>query len=964
VARTNRTTARRGSRREEEMKVTANSFRRGFLALALAALAAAPLSADGSLFGTLTGRVKDESGGALPGATVDLSSEEKGFHRSVTSDAAGAFNFALLPPGRYTVKATLPSFETFESANNVVTAEKTTTVAMTLKLAATAETVTVNGDVPLVDKTNVSDTTHVDSSLSDAIAISRGYQNLVELAPGLNDADGDGNTNSHGAIEGSNLFLFDGVDTTDPTTGTFGANNNFDTIQEVVVSNSAISAEYGRAQGAVVNVISKSGTNVLHGTARTLVTNDNWNEQNKGFSPASFANPNGTPFARQKLNHNVYDYLFTLGGPVWKDHVWFFGGYERNPQFTPPAQVAVSLDNPPPFSGQSYSQSREFVAWQGKLTGQITPAHALTFSAQADPFTGIIRNYWNEFGLPTAEIFGLAAQDQSNDCPWACIWQARYTGVFGANLSAEATYAQQRGGIVVANKFPSGTFDSSPIFSTSEGLYYNGNPFDGFVKRPRDQANLAVNMYQQLFGKSHNVKVGVDYQKIRSESSFVYPGNQTFFVTGFDAANRQMILQPGDVWLKGTPPEASVSEGKIYGIYALDRFEATDRLSFNLGMRVDVQNGKSDLRQTVISTTTVSPRLTGTYDIFGTGKTLASVAYGQYRDFLVQSIIDSIYSGVPQQFNADQYLWDGTAWQFARPIRSAGNNAPVNDDLKPANVNEFNVALQQQIGNTVAVGVRGIYRKWTNLIDDARVILADGTKITTPVNFTEGELKRYYKAIELTAEKRFSKNWQILASYTLSRAEGNHELQFTSQLFDYAGQSCTIPQVAHRDVQTNDLVVDVPAITGDCAQLLANGSRGLLSYDVTHLFKVFAAYTYPFSFMSLTAAPSFTYSSGLPYQAQQTVTINSDTDVYRYSNRGEFRLPSWYILNFALQADFKVFGPLEVGVKGEVLNLTNQQQVYSIAGSSLLPTPSFGKPRSRNDLLTPRNYQFSAVVKF
>jgi Carboxypeptidase regulatory-like domain/TonB dependent receptor-like, beta-barrel len=925
---------------------------RRWLFLLAGIFAAAPLWADGSLFGTLNGRVRDESGGALPGATIELTSAEKGLRRSAVSDAAGAFNFALLPPGNYTVKATLASFETFESANNVVTSEKTTTVTMSLKLAATAETVTVLGDVPLVDKTNVSDTTRVESSLSDTLAIPRGYQTLIEFAPGLNDADADGNTNSHGAIDGSNLFLFDGVDTTDPTTGTFGANNNFDTIQEVVVSNSAISAEYGRAQGAVVNVITKSGTNIFHGTARTVVTNDNWNEQNKGSSPS------GAPFQRDKLNHNVYDYLFTLGGPAWKDHIWFFGAYERNPQFTPPAQVAISDFNPPPLSGQSYSASREYVAWQGKLTGQLTPSHALTFSAQADPFTGIIRNYWNEFGLPAAELQALTNQSQSDDCPWACIWQVRYTGIFGANVSVEGTYAQQRGGIQVNNEFPSGTFDGSPIFNKAEGYFYNGNPFDGFVQRPRDQANLAVNLYNQLFGHSHQFKVGVDYQKIKSDSSFIYPGNQSFQVSGFDAATRTMILEPGDYWLKGVPPEQSVSSGKIYGIYGLDRFEATDRLSFNLGVRVDVQDGESDLRQAVVSATTVSPRVTGTYDIFGNGKTLASVAYGQYRDFLVQSIIDSIYSGVPQQTNFDLYVWNGSDWEFAYPIRAPGNNQAVNTDLKPSNVHEINISLQQQIGNTVAVGVRGIYRKWTNLIDDARVF-DSGVKFQTPVNFTDGELKRYYKAIELTAEKRFAKNWQILASYTLSRAEGNHESQFASQLFDYAGDTCNVAAV--QDSSGN---IVVPAISGDCAQILSNNRRGLLSYDATHLVKVFAAYTMPFSIVNVTAAPSFTFSSGLPYQAQQAFQIHGDTDAYYYTQKGSSRLPNWYALNFALAADFKLFGPLQLGIKGEVLNLTNQQQQVAIGGASLLPNNNFGLPRSRNDLLVPRNYQFSAYLRF
>ncbi|MGH9369483.1 MAG: carboxypeptidase regulatory-like domain-containing protein, partial [Thermoanaerobaculia bacterium] len=524
-------------------------------------IAAAPLLADGSLFGTLAGRVRDEQGGALPGVGVELTSEEKGFRRAATTDAAGSFNFALLPPGPYTVKATLANFETYGSEANLVTAEKTTSLNIVLRISATQESVTVSGDAPLVDRTNVSDTTRIDASLTDVLAVPRGFQSVVEFATGVNDADADGNTNSHGAVDSSNLFLFDGVDTTDPTTGTFGANNNFDAIQEVVVSNAAISAEYGRSQGAVVNVITKSGTNVFHGSARALVTNDSWDSQNKGSSPPTAANPDGTPFAREKLDKNVYDYLFTLGGPVWQNHIWFFGAYERNPQFTPPAQTAVSELNPPPLSGQSYTASRTFQAWQGKLNGQITPAHALVFSAQADPFTGIVRNYWAEFGVPSAEIQALTAQDQANDCPWACIWQARYTGIFGSNFSVEATYAGQRGGITVANY----TGDGSPIFNLAEGLFYNGNPFDGFVQRPRDQANVALNMYSQLMGRSHNVRVGVDYQKIKSESSFTYPGNQSFFVSGFDAATREMLLEPGDQWFRGVPPEASISTGKIYG---------------------------------------------------------------------------------------------------------------------------------------------------------------------------------------------------------------------------------------------------------------------------------------------------------------------------------------------------------------------------------------------------------------
>ncbi len=132
-----------------------------------------------------------------------------------------------------------------------------------------------------------------------------------------------GNPNSHGALAGNNQYLFDGVDTTDVTTGTFGQNFNFEAIDEVVVSTSGISAEYGRAQGAIVNVITKSGTNTFSGSAKYIMTNDKWNEDNKGKNPA-----NGVAFNRTKFDEVQPRWALTLGGPFWKDHVWFFGAYE------------------------------------------------------------------------------------------------------------------------------------------------------------------------------------------------------------------------------------------------------------------------------------------------------------------------------------------------------------------------------------------------------------------------------------------------------------------------------------------------------------------------------------------------------------------------------------------------------------------------------------------------------------
>lgn len=905
---------------------------------------ASRLAADGSLSGTLAGQVRDESGAALPGAAVELTSAEKGFRRSAVTDATGRFTFALLPPGGYAVKVTIDGFENYVSTNNVVAPEKTTDLAVALKVSRAEASIEVTGETPLVDKSNPVDTTTVPAELTDKLPIVRAYQNVIDFAPGQNDIDGDGNPNARGAPDSGNVWLFDGVDTTDPTTGTFGANQNFDTIQEVVVSNAAVSAEYGRFQGGVFNVVTKSGSNAFHGSARALVTNDSWNAQNKGINSL-----NDEPFAREKIDENAYNYSFTLGGPVWTDRIFFFGAYQRNPQVVAAAQTQTS-STLPDGTGQSYSQTPTFVAWQGKLSANLTSSQSLTFSAQADPYSGIVRDYWGA----AADTAALTMQSQSEDCPWACIWQARYTGVFGSNFSVEATYAGQRGGLGLAPYPGSG----SPYFSTADQLAYNGTPYVGVVDRPRNQGNLALNYFTTLGGHSHDFKVGVDYQNIQSENFYFYENNELFVVNQFDAATHSPILQPGDQWFRFTPPAPSISKGNIWGIYGLDRFELSDRLSFNLGVRADIQHGSSDLNHAVVDATTIAPRLFGTWDVTGGGKTLVSAGWGRYYEFLAQTIVDSIYSGVPQESDADVYQWDGSQWQFDYPIRAGGNQQPVNPDLKPSYVDEYDLAFSQQLGNTMAVEVRGLYRKWNNIVDDIKRLDDSGFKFLTPINFPNDVIFRDYKSAEVTFTKRFSSNFQALASYTWSQAQGNADrsyslVAFTSQLLDYPNDTCTA-----------DASGNLPAVSGPCPQILGHNRGGPLPWDVTNSVKLYGAYTYPMQSVNLTAAPSFTYTTGLPYQPTQNVTINGDSDVYYPLPQGSLRLPSWYQLNLSFEANFKMFEPVEIALKADIFNVTNQQPAIDNTKIVVVPGEDLGKASTRSALNAPRGYQFGAVVRF
>src|SRR5262249_46849543 len=157
---------------------------------------------------------------------------------------------------------------------------------------------------------------------------------------------------------------------------------------------------------------------------------------------------------------------------------------------------------------------------------------------------------------------------------------------------------------------------------------------------------------------------------------FQYPTNNVYYIAqynptlgtpGGQGINGQVAascadpntcagFQVGDEWDQFTNPQPSTSRGKIWGVYALEKFEVS-RLSLNLGVRMDHQTSTSDLANTVIDATNWSPRVSAAWDVTGDGKTLVSAGYGTYYQFLVQNIADSVYAGVPQQVNKNVYLW-------------------------------------------------------------------------------------------------------------------------------------------------------------------------------------------------------------------------------------------------------------------------------------------------------------------
>src|SRR4029077_16258103 len=220
--------------------------------------------------GRLRGLVVDHKGAPLPGVVLVVECASQGVSgRGAVTDATGAFQVPGLPPGRdYSVRASLPGFASLRLTDIDISAGQVSAVRLTLvPEAAVRERVEVRARPNIVDLDQAVPDTRVSSEFIDALPLlGRNFQDILTLAPGVTDVDGDGNPNIHGSRDTDLKTLVDGGNTTAPLTGKSGGQLNIESIQEVEIKTSGATAEYSRAQGGFANVITKSGGNDFEGT--------------------------------------------------------------------------------------------------------------------------------------------------------------------------------------------------------------------------------------------------------------------------------------------------------------------------------------------------------------------------------------------------------------------------------------------------------------------------------------------------------------------------------------------------------------------------------------------------------------------------------------------------------------------------------------------------------------------------
>src|SRR5262245_27443806 len=271
--------------------------------------------------GSIAGRATDTTGAALPGVTVEATSPSLQGVRTALTDHEGLYRLPLLPPGEYVITFKLQGFSSESRRMVPVFLGKETPLDASMKPSAAAE-ITVKAEAPVLDTSTSTLGTNLTTRAIETLPTGRSYASIAQVVPGVSsDANPDpvatGTISVYGSSGAENAFYIDGVNTTGVEYGFQGKDLNFEFIQEVQVKPGGYEAEFGRATGGIINVITKSGGNQFSGDGFAYYEPDSLQADAKDV-----VSTGGTPAGFTKK-----DYGLDLGGFIMKDKLWFFGAW-------------------------------------------------------------------------------------------------------------------------------------------------------------------------------------------------------------------------------------------------------------------------------------------------------------------------------------------------------------------------------------------------------------------------------------------------------------------------------------------------------------------------------------------------------------------------------------------------------------------------------------------------------------
>ena len=976
--------------------------------LALLTLAASPAWTQ-ERFSGLTGSVKDASGAVLPGATVTITNKETGKVYTAVTGADGVYRVLDLEPGRYAVKFDLSGFQSSETPDVVLLLGKTLAVDSSLKVGGVQEQVSVTAESPLIDTKNTTIAHNVTAEEIDRIPKGRSFQNLALASPSVNTGDIEGGIQVNGASGAENSFTVDGVTTNSLVDGRSRQDAVFEYLQEVQVKTGGISAEYGGALGGVISAVTKSGGNQFHGEGHYYYTGAGTSANSVKRLVLDPLDDKTVSYIQDKeMPNNRHDVGGSLGGPIVKDKIFFFGSWA-------PRYVRRSNDYLFTRSeNDTINQSQTYNSAFGKVNYDPTNRLRTGFSVLWTPTTstGTLPAYNDSIAnsISSSKASNQIQKTRGFESP-----QRSYAGTIDYTLT-NTSLISVRAGLFDDNYKDTGvptissvTYQSSPI-----GLGYPISADQiggvGFQNTPRIQlANFDhtkrgyVNTdFIKVFNAkgAHNLKAGFGYQHSSNDVDYTYPGGGYVYVWWNKAftSNATGITDRGpygyyEVDDLGTRGKAS---SDIYSLYVQDQW-SLNRMTINMGLRTEretIPSFRPDIAPYAIRFgfgDKIAPRLGVSYDVRGDGRMKLFGSWGRYYDWTKYELARGGFGGdiwhtyyrsldTTDAFSLSgtnlpgRNLWTSDAGSFRD--QRIPNFDSTDPNLKPMSQDNLNAGMEYQLKQNMTLTVNYTHNSLKRTIEDMGV-LVNGSEEYKYVNPGEGIAEtmnpsgltsvfatpkptRDYDALEVSLEKRFSNKWFASASYVYSRLYGNYaglansdELNTPTTNRTSATtqqQSGTIARAgssANRAWDLDELVWDSH---GDLNVL------GRLATDRPHVAKLYGSYLMPFG----TQVGAFFYvGSGTP--VSRTVWSINNIPLF-VDGRGSLgRTPVLSQTDLLVSHEIRLQGSKRVRLEANILNLFNQQTARHFFDSVNRPRRTSSEINLANTNLA-NGYDYNALL--
>jgi outer membrane receptor protein involved in Fe transport len=814
----------RKSRNEKFCVIALSSFLLTMGSLAMAQLPTA----------TILGTVKDSTGAVIPGAAITAKNLETGLTRAGVSAEDGSYRFSALPVGSYELKVELPGFKTEVRSGLTLTVSEEAVVNFTLQAGAVEQTVVVTEDAPIVNTTSGSLGGLVDEQKVAELPLNgRNFIDLTLLQPGVTQHKNIGVAastvgmwfSSNGAPLRSNNYLLDGAIMTNLTQGTSASQDSstlgIEGIREYRVITNSFSAEYGMTMGSQVTIVTKGGTNTLHGSLFEYFRNSALDARNFFDYKTAASNRRLPAFARNQFGGSV-------GGPIKKDKTFFFGVYEGLRQHLGTTNVS------PVIPAACHAKSNNPCIGGGNVSPAVQPLLDLfpLPNLPGDKFTF-------PFTQPTRDDYGQGRVDQifsSKDSLFG-----RYT-INDTDETDPLNYPQFRTIRFSRNQYT--TLSENHIFTPallstfrfSFSQTHPANPSPSGLIGPQYSfvpgeeigimniggvsqmgPNVApTDFTQKLFTWSgdffytrgrHSLKFGtlINYYRqylINNVNSF---GTVTFatvpnFLRGL--TSQYSVLTPGSLRVRNY-------HSNTLGFYAQDDFRVRPNLTFNLGLRYEfltvpnevtghgsaLRDLQHDDKATLgppfrnMSLLNFSPRFGFAWDVTGNGKTAIRGGFAELYDVGVFGVSFAIaMSGTPpfSSFSSVATPSTFTLPLFFPPSAVGKSLRLIDYNTKQPHMLDYNFTVERQLPGQVGLTLGYAGSRGINImqVKDGNPtipqILPEGRKFWTGndprvnPNWSAFELhtaagNSWYNALQFGLNKHLSKGLQFQSSYTWSK---------------------------------------------------------------------------------------------------------------------------------------------------------------------------------------------------